>query len=163
MLLTLSGGVAHLERGCCSASSHVGAIRPLAAAFPIDNVSRSSHIIPYMANETEYDTKLSAEGRVVIPAEVRRVLGVGPGGQVIFVVDGQKVHVVTPRLLIEQVWANNEGGDGGDSAADVRALRDQDSRAIDARWEQIEAEAQTDMRSDEDVIADLLSGLGLTS
>lgn len=120
-------------------------------------------MIPDMANGTEYDTKLSAEGRVVIPAEVRRVLGVDPGGQVIFVVDGQKVRVVTPRLLIEQVWANNEGGDGGDSAADVRALRDEDSRATDARWERIEAEAQTDVRSDEDVIADLLSGLGLTS
>lgn len=115
-----------------------------------------------MANGTEYDTKLSPEGRVVIPAEVRRVLGVGPGGQVIFVVDGQKVRVVTPRLLIEQVWANNEGGDAGDSAGDVRVLRDEDSRATDARLERIEAEAQTDERSDEDVIAALLGGLGLT-
>ncbi len=115
-----------------------------------------------MANRTEYDTRLSPEGRVVIPAEVRRILGVNPGGQVIFVVDGQKVRVVTPRLLIEQIWANNEGGDGGDSAADVRATRDEDSRATDARWERIEAEAQSDERSDEDVIAALFGGLDLT-
>lgn len=116
-----------------------------------------------MANGIEYDTKLSAEGRVVIPAEVRRVLGVEAGGQLLFVVEGQEVRLVTPRLLVEQVWANNQGGDGGDSAADVRVVRDEDRRTMDERWERIDAEAQSEARSDEEVLADLLKGLGLTS
>ena len=105
-----------------------------------------------MANKTEYDTKLSAEGRVVIPAEVRRILGVEVGGQLLFVVEGQQVHLVTPRLLAEQVWANNQGGDRGDSAADIRVFRDADRRAVDARWERMEIDGLSDARSDENVI-----------
>lgn len=116
-----------------------------------------------MANGTEYDTKLSAEGRVVIPAEVRRVLGVDAGGQILFVVEGEQVRLVTPRLLAEQVWANNQGGDAGDSAADVRVSRDEDRRVTDERWERLDAEAAADTRRDEEVIKELFGNLGLTS
>ena len=116
-----------------------------------------------MANRMEYDTKLSPEGRVVIPAEVRRILGAEVGGQILFIVEGQQVQLATPRLLAEQVWANNQGGEGGDSAADVRVLRDEDRRATEARWERMEMAGRSDARTDEDVLSNLRSGLGLDS
>lgn len=100
---------------------------------------------------------------MVIPAEVRRILGVQVGGQILFIVDGQQVQLVTPRLLAEQVWANNQGGDSGDSAADVRVLRDEDRRATDARWERMEIAGLSDARTDENVLSNLRSGLGLDS
>lgn len=114
-----------------------------------------------MAKMTGYDTRLSAEGRVVIPAEVRRVLGVEPGGQVLFVVEGQEVRISTPRLFAEHLWANNQGSDAGDSALDVRTVRDEDRRGVDVQWERIAAEVQFDEHSDEDVTTDLFQGLGL--
>jgi bifunctional DNA-binding transcriptional regulator/antitoxin component of YhaV-PrlF toxin-antitoxin module len=45
-----------------------------------------------MTEITEFDTKLGAEGRVVIPAEVRRMLGVEIGGRLLIVVDGPDIQ-----------------------------------------------------------------------
>ena len=67
------------------------------------------------------------------------------------------------RLLAEQVWANNQSGDSGDSAADIRVFRDEDRRAVDARWERMEIDGRSDARSDENVITDLRNSLGLNS
>jgi AbrB family looped-hinge helix DNA binding protein len=119
-----------------------------------------------MTNRTEYDTKLSAEGRVVIPAEVRRMLGLEAGGRLLIVIDGSDVRLVTPRLLAEQIWTNNqggEGGDGGDSAIALRLHREADALASEDRWDRIDAAAMADTRSDEQVLADLFNGLGLKS
>lgn len=116
-----------------------------------------------MTNRTEYDTKLSAEGRVVIPAEVRRMLGLEAGGRLLIVIDGSDVRLVTPRLLAEQIWTNNQGGDGGDSAIDLRLHREADALASEDRWDRIDAAAMADTRSDEQVLADLFNGLGLKS
>lgn len=116
-----------------------------------------------MAGMVEYDSKLSAEGRIVIPAEVRRRLGVAAGDRLAFLVDDQGVRLVTPRSLAEQLWVNNRGSDTGEAAEDLRTLRDEDQHALEARWERIEAEALADTRTDDLVLAELLSGLGLTS
>ena len=113
-----------------------------------------------MATRTEYGTRLSPEGRVVTPAEVRRILGAEVGGQILFIVEGQQLQLVSPRLLAEQVWANNQGGDGGDSAADIRVFRDEDRRGTDARWERMEIDGLSDSRTDENVLSNLRSGLG---
>jgi AbrB family looped-hinge helix DNA binding protein len=114
-----------------------------------------------MTETTEYATRLSAEGRVVIPAEVRRLLGVEAGGRLLIVVDGSDVRLVTPRLLAEQIWTNNQGGNGGDSAIDLRLHREADALASADRWDRIEAAADTDTRSEDQVLADILEGLGL--
>jgi AbrB family looped-hinge helix DNA binding protein len=114
-----------------------------------------------MTETTEFDTKLSAEGRIVIPAEVRRMLGVEIGGRLLIVVDGPDIRLVTPRMLAEQIWTNNQGGDGGDSAIDLGLFREQDVLASEDRWDRIEAAASADTRSEEQVLADLLEGLGL--
>jgi AbrB family looped-hinge helix DNA binding protein len=53
-----------------------------------------------MAEQFDIDTKVSSEGRVVIPAAVRAALGVGPGDKVRFVVGGGEVKLVTAQSLL---------------------------------------------------------------
>ena len=74
--------------------------------------------------------KVGPEGRVVIPAAIRRHLGVVPGDNLRFLLhaDGT-VEVVSPRMLAMALWANNAGGDAVDSAGTVRELRSVDSEA----------------------------------
>ena len=75
------------------------------------------------------DMKLGPEGRVVIPASIRRHLAVGPGDNLRFLLhaDGT-VEIVSPRVLAEALWANNTGDDAVDSAEMVRVLRRQDQQ-----------------------------------
>jgi AbrB family looped-hinge helix DNA binding protein len=79
--------------------------------------------------------KLGPEGRVVIPASIRRHLGVGPGDNLRFVLhaDG-RVEIVSPQVLAEALWANNTGGDAVDSAELVRSVRSAD-REVSRRSE----------------------------
>lgn len=74
--------------------------------------------------------RLGPEGRVVIPAPIRRHLGVGPGDNLRFLLhaDGT-VEIVSPRVLAEALWANNTGGDAVDSVELVRELRREDQAA----------------------------------
>ena len=63
------------------------------------------------------------------------------------------------------MWANNQGSDAGDSVADVRAARMHD-REVDAQaTSRIEVDlhsaAGQDLRSDNEVAAELLAALGL--
>ncbi len=66
----------------------------------------------------------------MIPAPIRRHLGVGPGDNLRFLLhaDGT-VEIVSPRVLAEALWANNTGGDAVDSAEVVRDLRREDQAA----------------------------------
>ncbi|MGH8870009.1 MAG: AbrB/MazE/SpoVT family DNA-binding domain-containing protein [Actinomycetes bacterium] len=116
-----------------------------------------------MADQHAVDSRVSAEGRVVIPAEIRRILGIGPGDRVRFVMEEGQVHLVTPRLLAMSLWADNHGGDAGDSAADVRAARDEDRRVDERAQDRIDADvaADADPRSDDELAGDLLAAVGL--
>jgi AbrB family looped-hinge helix DNA binding protein len=114
-----------------------------------------------MADPLVVGSKVSPEGRVVIPVEIRRRLGVSPGDQVQFVIreDGL-VELVTARTLAEMVWANNHGGDALDSTEVVRAERRHD--------ELVEAQAEARIAADADQpwdeaaeTARLLAALGL--
>lgn len=118
-----------------------------------------------MGKRLELDTKVSPEGRVVIPIEVRRALEVARGGRVRFVLEDGQVHVVSSRTLAVELWANNHGGDTGDSVADVRAARSQD-RDVEAQNQgrvasDLRSSANRDQRSDEEVAADLMAAVGL--
>lgn len=118
-----------------------------------------------MAERVELDTKVSPEGRVVIPIEVRRVLEVAGGGRVRFVVVDGQVSVVSSRTLAVALWANNHGGDAGDSVADVRAGRSQD-QDVEAQNQgrvasAVDSSANRDQRSDDEVAAGLLAAVGL--
>ena len=97
----------------------------------------------------------------MIPAEIRRRLGVAAGDQVQFVVRGDgPIELATARMLTELVWANNHGGDALDSTEVVRAERERD-RAVEAEAE-TRIEADADHPWDEAAeTARLLAALGL--
>jgi AbrB family looped-hinge helix DNA binding protein len=115
-----------------------------------------------MAKASPLESKLSAEGRVVVPREVRVALGVSSGDRIVFHVDEEGlVRLSTPRLMAMSVWANNEGGDGGDSAEDVRQARSEDQDEAEAKYALIADEQASDARSEDEVAADLLAALGL--
>ena len=118
-----------------------------------------------MAERVELDTKVSPEGRVVIPIAVRRALEVAGGGRVRFVLEDGQVSVVSSRTLAVALWANNHGGDAGDSVADVRAGRSQD-QDVEAQNQgrvasAVDSSANRDQRSDDEVAAGLLAAVGL--
>ena len=114
-----------------------------------------------MAEKLEIDTRLSPEGRVVIPAAVRSALGVAPGDRVRFVVEDGVVTLVTAQSLLSAVWANNHGGDAGDSVTAVRATRLADRTRGKAKQARLAATAAAESRSEDEIEDDLLAQLGL--
>ncbi|WP_461024804.1 AbrB/MazE/SpoVT family DNA-binding domain-containing protein [Thalassiella azotivora] len=106
-------------------------------------------------------SKLSTEGRVVVPAAVREALGVVAGDRVQFVVQDGEVKLVTAKSLLFAVWANNHGGDAGDSVGDVREHRVQDSALAEAKWERVAAEVDQDTRDEDEITRSLFAQLGL--
>jgi len=118
-----------------------------------------------MAYRIELDTKVSPQGRVVIPIEIRRALDVADGGRVRFVLDQGEVSVVSSRTLAIGLWANNHGGDAGDSVVDVRAARRADQMVETRNRHRIAVDltsaAKLDRRTDDEVAADLLAAVGL--
>lgn len=118
-----------------------------------------------MVERVELDTKVSPEGRVVIPIEVRRALEVAGGGRVRFVLEDGQVSVVSSRTLAVALWANNHGDDTGDSVAEVRAARSQDQDVETQNQRRIASalgsSANRDQRSDDEVAAGLLAAVGL--
>ena len=117
--------------------------------------------VVFVANRVDFDTKVSNEGRVVIPAAVRAALGVEPGDRVRFVVEDGQVRLVTAQSLLFAVWANNTGGEAGDSVTDVRTFRREDARLSAAKWQRVGASAAAENRSEDEMEGDLLDQLGL--
>ena len=60
------------------------------------------------------------------------------------------------------VWANNHGGEAGDSADDVRRSRQADSAQSSAKWDRVDALAEADARCEDEIEEGLLAQLGLT-
>jgi len=59
-----------------------------------------------IALPTEVRTKINENGRVVIPLEFRRVLGIQAGDEVIFVWKDDEIHITTMRRRIERAQRN---------------------------------------------------------
>jgi len=115
-----------------------------------------------MAAPLDICTKLSSEGRVVIPVAIRNALGVGPGDRVRFFVDKDgEVRLMTARALLFAVWANNHGGDAGDSVVDVRQFRQDDLASASAKWDRVAAAVEAEVRSEQEIEESLLDQLGL--
>lgn len=113
-----------------------------------------------MAHETSFDTTMSKEGRVVIPAELRRALGVKAGDVLHLSLEGASLKVTTSHALMAEVWANNSGEPTGDAGADVRAFRDGDTALDNARHAAL-ADTPADPLTEDALADDLLSRLGL--
>jgi AbrB family looped-hinge helix DNA binding protein len=107
---------------------------------------------------TAYPSRLSAEGRVVIPVEVRRALNLHPGDRVRFVLTGDEVRVVTAQSTADFLWSLNDAGDTGDSAHDMRTWRDGDRSKAEASLDAALATTEFDEAA---LPGQLLSALGL--
>lgn len=70
----------------------------------VDTKAVVCHNILYMATNSIV-TRIGAGGRVVIPAVVRRAIGLKVGDQVVIAVDGQEVRLVTVEHAIAQAQA----------------------------------------------------------
>ncbi len=105
----------------------------------------------------ELDGRLSREGRVVVPAPIRRLLGVQPGDRVRFVVTGDRVELTNPRALAHTLWAKNPSG-GPENLVSLSAA---DHAALADRWDRLQASQEDDDRTDEEVAAEALAALGL--
>lgn len=68
-----------------------------------------------MTEIRHFDTKVTPEGRVLVPVDVRRFLGISAGDRVRFIVDGSGVRLVSARSLAEELWAANEDAAKGDA------------------------------------------------
>ena len=49
--------------------------------------------------------KVGAGGRIVLPAEFRKALGLKPGDEVLLVLDDEGVRLLTPKQALEQAQA----------------------------------------------------------
>jgi AbrB family looped-hinge helix DNA binding protein len=50
----------------------------------------------------EVRTKVGAGGRIVLPAEFRKALGLAPGDDVLVVLDNGALRIITPRQALEE-------------------------------------------------------------
>ena len=111
--------------------------------------------------DVDLEAKVSAEGRIVIPAHVRRALSIQPGDTVRFVEkENGEVIITTGHALMAAVWANNSGRQSVDSAAAVRAQRTEDEAAMAAGLHR-EAERLRQPWDERRETARLLSAVGL--
>lgn len=116
------------------------------------------------------------QGRIVLPVEVRRALDIQAGDRLDFVIEADVVHLVTPRMRAEALWAKNSGGDAGDSTRavrdstrdagdstrNVRAARTADQAKVAARWARIDAAvAESGARSEDEIAEEVFAALGL--
>ena len=69
--------------------------------------------------------RLGKAGRLVIPVELRRELGIEPGGEVLLRLDEEGLHISTPRqaLARAQAFVKSLGIKGRDLAAELVAER----------------------------------------
>ena len=114
-----------------------------------------------MTENLDFDTKVSPEGRIVLPANVRTALGVKPGDRLHITVHEGEARLVTAQTLLNAVWANNNGSDAEDSTKDVRKLRRDDQARAAAKWERVASATAEDSRSEAEIEAGLLSSLGI--
>jgi AbrB family looped-hinge helix DNA binding protein len=50
----------------------------------------------------EIRTKIGPGGRVVIPARYRKSIGIGVGDEVVLILDGEGVRLMTPRQAVKR-------------------------------------------------------------
>ncbi len=120
------------------------------------------HMVRCMTEVLCFDTKISAEGRIVIPAEVRAALNIKAGDRLHATVHEGEVRLVTVRSLLHGVWANNHGGDAGNAVQDVRRARQTDRARGVAKWDRVEHARIDETRSEEAIETDLMRALGLS-
>lgn len=67
--------------------------------------------------------RIGPQGRLVIPAALRRALGIEPGDAVVAWIDDDQLVLRPRRVLEEELWALFEGVDGSMAADLIRERR----------------------------------------
>lgn len=114
-----------------------------------------------MADQT-LPARIGPEGRVTIPAQLRRQMGLAPGDVVRFSYDAAAgdLRILSASQLVAQLWANNTGGDAINSTEVVRHERLRDQLLVTETEGRLAAEAREPF--DEELeTARLLETLGL--
>jgi AbrB family looped-hinge helix DNA binding protein len=67
-----------------------------------------------------HERTIGAAGRLVLPAVLREQFGLQEGTRIVMIPTAAGILLTSREVLVQQVWANNHGGDAG-GRADVRA------------------------------------------
>lgn len=120
-------------------------------------------IIDSMVDVAEYHTKMSSQGRLVLPAGLRKALGLHAGDTLSLSLDQDGVvRMVTARQLADNLWsAYADEAPAGTAAAQLRELRDADVALAEAKHGAISARRAAVDRSEGELEAELLADLGL--
>ena len=78
---------------------------------------------------TQIKTRIGKGGRVVIPAEYRKPLGLKPGDQVILVLEDGEVRLLTPKRAVQhaQALVRHYIPEGRNLAAELLVERDEEA------------------------------------
>lgn len=118
-------------------------------------------MIPFMTIQ-QLNARLSNEGRIVIPAEIRRLMHAEPGDIIHFKWDTEtsRIEIFTAQQIVEMVWENNKSVEPADSAQLVRSGRDED-QSIAMESEKRMAAPAVESTDNPDAMVKLLSALDL--
>ena len=70
---------------------------------------------------------LNNNGRVVVPKEVREIIGVKPGDEIIFQVDGDQVQITSRAALVRRLRGIFKTDDGRDHTEEFLEERRQEA------------------------------------
>jgi AbrB family looped-hinge helix DNA binding protein len=70
---------------------------------------------------------LNDNGRVVVPKEVREAMGVKPGDEIIFQVDGDEVRLTSRAALVKRLRGIFKANDNRDHTAELLEERRQEA------------------------------------
>jgi AbrB family looped-hinge helix DNA binding protein len=118
-----------------------------------------------MTDVLEFQTRISSQGRLVLPAAVRRALDLHAGDTLSLSLDNEGVvRMVTARQLATNLWdafATPEEEPMGTAAAELREMRTADVELAEAKLAAISERRASVERSDDELTAELMADLGL--
>jgi AbrB family looped-hinge helix DNA binding protein len=122
-----------------------------------------------MVDTREFHTTLSSQGRLVLPAELRRALDLHAGDVLSLTLDQEGVvRLMTARQLANQLWAayaDAEEAPVGTAAMQLREMRDAEAAKLTTKHERISARRAAAERTEDELeaelMADLATGLGV--
>lgn len=116
-----------------------------------------------MVDAVDYHVTVSSQGRVVLPAPLRKALGLNAGDTLNLTLDSQGVvRMVTARQLADNLWAayaDAEEAPVGTAAVEVRELRDADRARAEVRYDDISARRARVDRTEDELEAELFADL----
>lgn len=83
-----------------------------------------------MKSTNVYKAKISAQGQVTIPSEVRQKIGASKGSYIRFVVTDTNELAITSKLPIEKYFGKTNVLNGEEPVVAMRELRDHSARRL---------------------------------